>query len=76
MAKDDIGKTVIVTPAWLEKYDEYVGNYRGKKGEITGFRPYCCPDETSDDDGVYFILVETGDDIRVRRFDFKVDAEK
>ena len=75
MAKEDIGKRVIVTPAWLEIYDEYAGDYRGKEGTITGFRLYSDmtghPDETSDDDGVYFILVETGDEIRVRRFDFE-----
>lgn len=75
MAKNDIGKKVIINPAWLKEYDCFVGDFRGKEGEIIGFRSYSdmmgCPDETPDDDGVYFVETEIRHELHLRRFDFK-----
>ena len=78
MAKDDIGKKVIVTPAWLEKYDYFIGRHRGHEGEIIGFQPYSelydLADETPDDDGQYLVRTANSD-LRLRRFDFKFNDD-
>lgn len=74
MSKEDIGKKVIVSPAWDDKYDIYTGKYRGHRGEIIAFKPYYdlygIAEGETDDDGLY--IVRTGnDDLRLRRFDLK-----